>query len=144
MGVQILLEELVKVAVLGAGAFGQVTLVKRNSKYFALKVLSKAHIVHNGLQACPIPSMRAKSSMYPAPMGMSDCVEFASCSKFTMPRPIGFKVTDSGWSRNPINYSSDQSFMLDCHCKVATDHRQSTERWVLPILCPFTVRGLLE
>lgn len=40
-------------AVLGAGAFGQVTLVKRRGEYYALKVLSKAHIVHDGLQACP-------------------------------------------------------------------------------------------
>ena len=49
-------------AVLGAGAFGQVTLVKRRGEYFALKVLSKAHIVHNGLQARP----RRKNSMLPA------------------------------------------------------------------------------
>ena len=49
--VQITLGELEKVAVLGAGAFGQVTLVKRLGQYYALKVLSKAHIVHNGLQA---------------------------------------------------------------------------------------------
>ena len=47
---QIPLEELEKVSILGAGAFGQVTLVKRRGQYYALKVLSKAHIVHNGLQ----------------------------------------------------------------------------------------------
>lgn len=38
-------------AVLGAGAFGQVTLVKRQGHYYALKILSKAHIVQTGLQA---------------------------------------------------------------------------------------------
>ena len=36
-------------AVLGAGAFGQVTLVKREGQYNALKTLAKMHIVQTGL-----------------------------------------------------------------------------------------------
>lgn len=39
-----------KVAVLGAGAFGQVLLVRQGPKYYALKVLSKQHLLQTGLQ----------------------------------------------------------------------------------------------
>ena len=35
--------------VLGAGAFGQVTLVKHGGRYYALKTLAKMHIVQTGL-----------------------------------------------------------------------------------------------
>ncbi|KAL0041624.1 hypothetical protein WJX79_009879 [Trebouxia sp. C0005] len=45
------LKELKKIAVLGAGAFGQVFLVKHGTKYYALKCLSKALVVETGLQA---------------------------------------------------------------------------------------------
>ncbi|KAL0050057.1 hypothetical protein WJX82_003639 [Trebouxia sp. C0006] len=45
------LKELKKIALLGAGAFGQVFLVKHNTKYYALKCLSKAHVLETGLQA---------------------------------------------------------------------------------------------
>eukprot|EP00884_Botryococcus_braunii_P004083 jgi/Botrbrau1/13676/Bobra.0378s0008.1 len=44
------LNELSKVAVLGAGAFGQVHLVKGGGKHFALKTLSKPQIMDMGLQ----------------------------------------------------------------------------------------------
>ncbi|KAK9817313.1 hypothetical protein WJX72_012521 [[Myrmecia] bisecta] len=44
------LGDLQKVAVLGAGAFGMVTLVKHRSTYFALKTLGKEQIVKMGLQ----------------------------------------------------------------------------------------------
>lgn len=46
---QLELADFQKVAVLGAGAFGQVLLVKQGSKYYALKVLSKAHLLQTGL-----------------------------------------------------------------------------------------------
>lgn len=49
-GVQISLADFEKVAVLGAGAFGQVLLVRQGDKYFALKVLSKQHLLQTGLQ----------------------------------------------------------------------------------------------
>lgn len=39
-----------KVTVLGAGAFGQVLLVRQGPKYYALKVLSKQHLLQTGLQ----------------------------------------------------------------------------------------------
>ena len=42
--------DLKKVATLGAGAFGQVFLVKHNSQYYALKCLSKALVIETGLQ----------------------------------------------------------------------------------------------
>ncbi|DBA94882.1 TPA: cGMP-dependent protein kinase [Trebouxia sp. C0004] len=45
------LKELKKIATLGAGAFGQVFLVKHNTKYYALKCLSKALVLETGLQA---------------------------------------------------------------------------------------------
>ncbi len=41
--------ELEVVTVLGAGAFGQVTLVKHGGRYYALKTLAKMHIVQTGL-----------------------------------------------------------------------------------------------
>jgi hypothetical protein len=41
------------VAVLGAGAFGQVLLVRRGIDYYALKVLSKQHLLQTGLQVLP-------------------------------------------------------------------------------------------
>ena len=44
------LKELKKIAALGAGAFGQVFLVKHGSKYYALKCLSKALVMETGLQ----------------------------------------------------------------------------------------------
>lgn len=51
MGVQVIqLRDLKKVASLGAGAFGQVFLVKHNTKYYALKCLSKALVIETGLQ----------------------------------------------------------------------------------------------
>ena len=37
------------VTVLGAGAFGQVTLVKHGGRSYALKTLAKMHIVQTGL-----------------------------------------------------------------------------------------------
>jgi serine/threonine protein kinase len=43
------LKDLKQVAVLGAGAFGQVTLVKHEGRYYALKTLAKMHIVQTGL-----------------------------------------------------------------------------------------------
>ena len=51
VGVQVIqLKDLKKIASLGAGAFGQVFLVKHNTKYYALKCLSKALVVETGLQ----------------------------------------------------------------------------------------------
>ena len=47
------LDDFEKVAVLGAGAFGQVLLVKRGVAYYALKVLSKQHLLQTGLQVVP-------------------------------------------------------------------------------------------
>ncbi|KAL4451289.1 hypothetical protein ABPG77_009361 [Micractinium sp. CCAP 211/92] len=44
------LDNLKHVAVLGSGAFGRVTLVQYEGRYFALKTLSKAHVVQTGLQ----------------------------------------------------------------------------------------------
>ena len=49
------LADLKKVAMLGAGAFGQVTLVRHSSRYFALKTISKAQVVASGLQVCLHP-----------------------------------------------------------------------------------------
>ena len=47
------LKDLKKIAALGAGAFGQVFLVKHNNKYYALKCLSKALVMETGLQVWP-------------------------------------------------------------------------------------------
>lgn len=44
------LDNLKHLAVLGSGAFGRVTLVQYEGRYFALKTLSKAHVVQTGLQ----------------------------------------------------------------------------------------------
>ncbi|KAI3430680.1 hypothetical protein D9Q98_005269 [Chlorella vulgaris] len=44
------IDDLQHVAVLGSGAFGRVTLVCYEGKYYALKCLSKAHVVQTGLQ----------------------------------------------------------------------------------------------
>ena len=56
VGVQVVqLKDLKKIASLGAGAFGQVFLVKHNTKYYALKCLSKALIIETGLQVGPCP-----------------------------------------------------------------------------------------
>eukprot|EP00887_Chlorella_sp_A99_P000268 scaffold13.g268.t1 len=44
-------EDFKHVAVLGAGAFGRVTLVKYEGRHYALKSLSKAHVIATGLQA---------------------------------------------------------------------------------------------
>ena len=46
----ITLKDLKRVSVLGAGAFGQVLLVKAGTKYYALKCLNKEQIVKMGLQ----------------------------------------------------------------------------------------------
>lgn len=43
-------EDLRHIAVLGSGAFGRVTLVEYEGKTYALKTLSKAHIIQTGLQ----------------------------------------------------------------------------------------------
>jgi hypothetical protein len=50
---QLLLDDFEKVAVLGAGAFGQVLLVRQGTDYYALKVLSKQHLLQTGLQVLP-------------------------------------------------------------------------------------------
>ena len=42
--------DLKKVANLGAGAFGQVFLVKHGARYYALKCLGKASVIEAGLQ----------------------------------------------------------------------------------------------
>jgi hypothetical protein len=47
------LEDLKHVAMLGSGAFGRVTLVQYEGRYYALKALSKAHVVQTGLQVWP-------------------------------------------------------------------------------------------
>lgn len=52
---EIKLMDLKKVATLGAGAFGQVFLVKHNSQYYALKCLSKAQVIETGLQVSAEP-----------------------------------------------------------------------------------------
>jgi hypothetical protein len=44
------LADLQKIATLGSGAFGQVSLVKSGAKFYALKALSKAQILEMGLQ----------------------------------------------------------------------------------------------
>ena len=44
------MSDLKKVATLGAGAFGQVQLVKYEDKFYAMKTLSKAQIIEMGLQ----------------------------------------------------------------------------------------------
>ncbi|KAL3161002.1 cGMP-dependent protein kinase [Trebouxia sp. C0009 RCD-2024] len=44
------LRDLKKISALGAGAFGQVFLVKHGAKYYALKCLSKALVIETGLQ----------------------------------------------------------------------------------------------
>ena len=44
------LRDLHKVTLLGAGAYGQVLLVKHGGKHYALKCMSKLQIVENGLQ----------------------------------------------------------------------------------------------
>ncbi len=43
------LDDLTHVAVLGAGAFGRVTLVRYDGRTYALKAMSKAHVVRTGL-----------------------------------------------------------------------------------------------
>ena len=43
------LADLKRVAVLGCGAFGCVTLVRHGARNYALKTISKAHIVGNHL-----------------------------------------------------------------------------------------------
>ena len=48
----ITLKDLKRVSMLGAGAFGQVLLVKAGTKYFALKCLNKEQIIKMGLQVC--------------------------------------------------------------------------------------------
>ena len=47
------MEDLKHVAMLGSGAFGRVTLVQYEGRYYALKALSKAHVVQTGLQVWP-------------------------------------------------------------------------------------------
>lgn len=47
---EIKLIELKKIANLGAGAFGQVFLVKHAAHYYALKCLGKASVIEAGLQ----------------------------------------------------------------------------------------------
>ena len=49
------LRDLQKVTLLGAGAYGQVLLVKHGGKHYALKCMSKLQIVENGLQVGPAP-----------------------------------------------------------------------------------------
>lgn len=49
------LSKLERLAVLGCGAFAYVLLVRRDQKYYALKVLSKAHILKKGLQVINDP-----------------------------------------------------------------------------------------
>ena len=49
--------DLVKIAVLGSGAFGQVMLVKHESAYMALKSLSKQQILEMGLHVSMLLSI---------------------------------------------------------------------------------------
>lgn len=85
------LRDLQKVTLLGAGAYGQVLLVKHGGKHYALKCMSKLQIVENGLQVgtAPIPSVwdhasiELKVFLHPAGrrVGQSQCSESASwCS----------------------------------------------------------------
>lgn len=53
------LRDLKKISALGAGAFGQVFLVKHGAKYYALKCLSKALVIETGLQVCCSPPTHA-------------------------------------------------------------------------------------
>ena len=65
VGVQVIqLKDLKKIAPLGAGAFGQVFLVKHNTKYYALKCLSKALVVETGLQVGSCPSWRGGTLLF--------------------------------------------------------------------------------
>lgn len=66
--------DLKKVATLGAGAFGQVFLVKHDSQYYALKCLSKAHVIETGLQVsvCSfrpqiMPGLVTSTAIFPSP-----------------------------------------------------------------------------
>jgi serine/threonine protein kinase len=56
---QMSLGDFEKVAVLGAGAFGQVLLVRQGAKYYALKVLSKQHLLQTGLQVRNLTSVHS-------------------------------------------------------------------------------------
>ena len=71
------LKELKKIATLGAGAFGQVFLVKHNTKYYALKCLSKALVLETGLQVLPcITQFEASAS---SQSFQSPCVKTLWC-----------------------------------------------------------------
>lgn len=61
------LSKLERLAVLGCGAFAYVLLVRRDQKYYALKVLSKAHIVKKGLQ------VRNDWGMSPLVLNVNSC-----------------------------------------------------------------------
>lgn len=45
----LILGDFEEIALLGAGAFGRVTLVRYDGKYYALKALSKSHVIQSGL-----------------------------------------------------------------------------------------------
>jgi hypothetical protein len=80
------LEDSKHVAMLGSGAFGRVTLVQYEGRYYALKALSKAHVVQTGLQVRPAglsdsaavkqETMLSKPALpcqYPAPLFFPSC-----------------------------------------------------------------------
>ena len=71
--------DLQKLAVLGAGAFGQVMLVKHEGKYLALKTLSKQQIMEMGLQ---VPCRALLCLLQPE----------ASCQRAAVNQPIHHPV----------------------------------------------------
>ena len=115
------LRDLQKVTLLGAGAYGQVLLVKHGGKHYALKCMSKLQIVENGLQVGTAPAaslwdhatIELRALLRPAGRvyGQSQCFESASwCS----PEPQRAQLTFAGrtasamqaWlSKQPCNAS---------------------------------------
>ena len=90
------LRDLKRVTVLGAGAFGQVLLVKAAKEYYALKCLNKEQIIKMGLQVCAASACVHAQHARPAP---SLCRR-AACREGGQVRGSAHTMTALASSRN--------------------------------------------
>ena len=132
-GLQLSLDDFEKVAVLGAGAFGQVLLVRRGADYYALKVLSKQHLLQTGLQVSP----RCRKSVLCLPGTAAKPCNNSTCSGWLPASPAGPRTqTCKGkFQREPSALHA-----TDMSCLNAQEHVKQERRLMAECDCVFLVR----
>ena len=126
------LGDLRHVAVLGAGAFGRVTLVAYEGQHYALKALSKAHVVQTGLQE-HIKRERALMADFASPF----LVHLVAA--FQVPVGVCAGGVGLGGGRGWVDVwgeGAKRGMTLVCHCTAAVPHCTALYRPVPPRRTP--------